>query len=389
MQRFVFVYNEEMTDGKKHNESGMLFSPKEKEQSSHKSAVDALAMWLRKIADLRSKFIDQAKDKWSDQKLKDILELLKAGRINEKETLRRIQLINSKRWDPSLDERSDLLEKEKKELCLAMRLPESIIKEVRRDFSKAFPRYAEVFESTNFDYWLGYNPLSTADLTSFYSLLIEKGTLMGEAYPFYEILTQELSEKVASSSGGLRALFLGTLSKGLGVFGYKADIPVLRHWVNLKNQLKNQYGKEKLDELIEDMYFGQIDGYEKFVTACSDVGIDFQEAADRAKEESLFINKLNEFIIRNPNVLKNPILVGGLNLPGKIHDISGPLISGLVGFGIGVSAVLSSPGWIGLAPLIGFAPVAGVGTIYHEITHIFGGNFRRSAKTSLNKTNVS
>lgn len=359
----------------------MLFAPKEKKTVAKTSTLEAIEAWVRKIAKLSYQFVDQAEDKRSASIRAEIVKLQQAGKIDEKEAGRRMELLNSRQWDPTLDETTS--SSSKKELRLAMRLPESIIREVRQDFANAFPRYADVFANTNFDYWLGHNPLTTADLASFYDLLTEKGTLMGEAYPFYEILTQELSEKVASASGGLRAVFLGTLSKGLGVFGYKADTPVFRRWVEVKNKLKTQYGRDTFNELVEDMYFGDKDGYQKFIEACSDAGIDFKTIVAQAQQESLFINKVYESIIRNPNVLKSHMLVGSLNLPGKIYDMSGPILPGLFGSVIGMAALLNLPGWGALLPTIGLIPVGSVGMVYHEITHIFGSNFRRAAKKNV------
>lgn len=70
---------------------------------------------------------------------------------------------------------------------LAVELPHGIIADAREDFVKTFPRYATEIEATQVKYLVGFNKLTDKDKTNFLELLQEKDTLMGEAYPFYQV----------------------------------------------------------------------------------------------------------------------------------------------------------------------------------------------------------
>jgi hypothetical protein len=151
---------------------------------------------------------------------------------------------------------------------MSAQLPEGIINDARDNFKKAFPKWAEVIEQTNVKYMVGYNKLTEEDKKNFFDLLTEKGTLMGEAYPFYELLTQKISEKAAQSHKGMWGKVFGFMAKVTGYMSYKLDMPVTREWNNIESHLKAVYGETRTTELIEDMYFGDKDEYQTFLKSC-------------------------------------------------------------------------------------------------------------------------
>jgi hypothetical protein len=171
-------------------------------------------------------------------------------------------------------------------------LPAGMMRDAREDFKNAFPQYAEKFDETQIKYLLGYSELTNEDKIHFLELLEENGTLMGEAYPFYEILTQKLSEKVASSHKGIWGKIFGVMSKVTGFMTYYQDRPVLREWNNVESHLTTVYGKDKTSKLIEDMYFGDKDEYQTFLKSCEEAKIDFPGKCERAKKYSRFIDRV-------------------------------------------------------------------------------------------------
>ncbi len=277
---------------------------------------------------------------------------------------------------------------------MSVELPKGIIHDARENFKQAFPKWAEEIEQTPVKYMVGYNKLTDEDKKIFFELLTEKGTLMGEAYPFYELLTQKLSEKAAQSHQGIWGKIFGFMAKATGYMSYKLDMPVSREWNNIESHLKAVYGEARTTELIEDMYFGDKQEYQGFLKACEVAKLDFAEIKERAKTHSWYTNTLYKRIIENPKILNNPMVVGGLNLPGKIHDISTLMIAATT---LGVGSFIAIGGAImntlpidyfvtnmALAGLAGIAGagigMGGIGIMFHELTHIFGGNFRRKRR---------
>ncbi len=276
----------------------------------------------------------------------------------------------------------------------AVELPTKITTDAREDFKKTFPKWAAEIERTPVKYMVGYNKLTDDDKKNFFELLTEKGTLMGEAYPFYELLTQKLSEKAASSHKGAWGKIFGFMAKATGWMSYRLDMPVAREWNNVESHLTAVYGKERTTELIEDLYFGDKDEYQGFLQACEMAKLDFVGMSERAKTHSWYTNTLYKRIIENPKILNNPLVVGGLNLPGKIHDVSTLMITATT-LGVG-SAIATAGALINTAPLdylmtnlalgglAGIAAVGigmgGIGIMFHELTHIYGGNFRRKLR---------
>ncbi len=273
---------------------------------------------------------------------------------------------------------------------MAVELPSSITHDAREDFKKTFPKWASEIDSTPVKYMVGYNRLTDEDKNNFLDLLTEKGTLMGEAYPIYELLTQKLSEQAASSHKGIWGKIFGIMTKATGYMSYRLDLPVAREWGNVESHLEAVYGKERAKELIEDLYFGDKDEYSAFLQACETAKLDFPGLVERAKKNSWYTNTLRERILENPKILNNPMVVGGLNLPGKIHDIAVPMIAAttlvagsftillgalgnpalLTNLTLGVTAGIAGAG-IGMG---------GIGIMFHELTHLYGGNFRRKSR---------
>ena len=273
---------------------------------------------------------------------------------------------------------------------LALELPTGIITDAREDFKRTFPKWAGQIKQIPVRYMIGYNKLTVEDKKIFLELLTEKGTLMGEAYPFYELLTQKLSEKVASSHKGIWGKVFGFMAKATGWMSYRLDLPVAREWENVESHLTAVYGKDRATELIEDMYFGDKQEYEKFLSSCESAKLNFPELVERAKQHSWYTNTLYKRIIENPKILNNPLVVGGLNLPGKIHDIAAPMIAAttLAAGSFAVTlGILGNPALLTNLTLAGLAGIAGagigmgsIGVMFHELTHIYGGNFRRKQR---------
>ncbi len=272
----------------------------------------------------------------------------------------------------------------------AVELPRGIIRDARNDFKQAFPKYASEFEETDINYYLGYSHLSNEDIRNHLDLLSEPGTLMGESWPMYEVLTQILSEKAAASHKGVWGKIFGMMSKITGYMSYRLDVPVVREWNNVDSHLRTMYGNERTDEIIENMYFGGKDEYQKFLTSCEQAKLDFPASIERAKKNAFFIDKIQKLIVKNPKILNNPVLVGGLDLPGKVHDMWVPTVIGEALAIGGIGALLTAAGagseayvaYAGLASTIaGFGIGAGgIGIVFHELTHLYGGNFRRKLK---------
>ena len=275
--------------------------------------------------------------------------------------------------------------KEKADSRPLWRLSEKLIKEVIGDFSEAFPTFASEFQNQPIDYQVTANiPMSDEDFADFEELITEDGTLMGEAYPFYEILTQELSEKAARSKKGLKGKIVGMMAKINGLLGYKADLPILREWNNIVLKLESNLGKEQTDQLIINMYFGDKEKFAEFKQVCSENGIDFEKVIERVKQDGFYIQKQHEAMMMDLHQLKS--IAGAINLPGKVYDRMAPIVivmaipigllfTGIetnLGLGIQILGVSSM-----VIPItLGLVSIPVIGSIYHEITHLLGGNFR-------------
>lgn len=270
---------------------------------------------------------------------------------------------------------------------VAVELPRGIVSDARVDFMSAFPQWEDEIKRMNITYMIGYSKLGDEHKKAFIELLTEGGTLMSEAYPFYELLTQEISEKVAQHHPGIWGKIFGAMAKVTGYFTYRIDLPVVREWTNVKNRLSAVYGEEQTGKLISDMYFGDKDEYERFIQACESAKFHFSDYVDRAKTQSWYVDSLYRRVLKDPNILNNPLVVGGLNLPGRIHDVSALTIASTAlatgGF-VAIMGGLGNPAWMtatGLGALSGIVGAGigagGIGLLYHELAHVYGGNFRR------------
>lgn len=271
-------------------------------------------------------------------------------------------------------------------------LPKVFLNRVRAGFDSAFPKYQKQFSETPINYLMGRNKITEQDYAAVKDLLNEEGTLMNESQPMYEILTQLLSEKALAASGGLEAKVFSFLSKIEGFSTCKLDLPVFLSWKKIENSLVKKYGKEKADEIIEDMYFGEKEDFAKFKEYCLQSGIDFNQEKEKSHKKSLFTNKLYKLALAYPKLYEN-LLAGSLAMPGKVYDIGSPfffkagLIAVLLGF-FDVAIGASNPLFITFTIASGAIAASSLPVIvYHEITHVMGGNYRRYLKKSANLAN--